>query len=98
MKSLHSNWEAVLVTQVSPWRHHCPAGWCNLSRAKAVTFTGEALLPAPQLHFWCLFCVFFRPHRLRMMVPRLGAELEPQPQPPGIRVASVTYTTAHGNA
>ena len=31
-------------------------------------------------------------------VPRLGVELKPQPQQLGIRAASSTYITAHGNA
>ena len=33
-----------------------------------------------------------------MGFPRLGVELELQPQQLGIRAVSVSYTTAHGNA
>ena len=50
-----------------------------------------------------LFFFFFKgPHHLRHMeVPRLGFKSElpiPQPLQLRIRTASVTYTTAHGNA
>ena len=50
------------------------------------------------------FFVFLGPHPWHTEAPRLGLELglypwpTPQPQQHQIRAASVTYTTAHGNA
>ena len=56
--------------------------------------------------FFVLFCFLFflGLHPQHTEVPRLGVEsklqlwLRPQPQQHGIQVASVTYTTVHGNA
>ena len=48
--------------------------------------------------FWC----FLGPDRRHMVVPSLGIKSElwprPQPQPPWMRAASATYTTAHTTA
>ena len=54
--------------------------------------------------FFFFFLLFLGPLPQHMEVPRLGveSELQPpayaQPQQRGTRVASATYTTAHGNA
>ena len=46
----------------------------------------------------CFFIfLFFRAAPGHMEVPRLGVELEPQPQQHQIGATSATYTTAHGN-
>ena len=51
------------------------------------------LLP---LHFFFFFFFFFGPYLQHMEVSRPGPT--PQPQRHGIWTATVTYTTAHGNA
>ena len=51
------------------------------------------------LSFFFVFFVFLRPHPWHMESPRLGVLSKLQlPQQRGIRAASATYTTAHGNA
>ena len=50
----------------------------------------------PTLFFFFFF--FLGPHPWHMEGPRLGVQLELQPQPLGIQATSVTYTTAPGNA
>ena len=51
------------------------------------------------LPFGSLLLFIYLGLRLQHMEsPRLGVKLEPQPQKLGIRIASATYTTAHGNA
>ena len=48
--------------------------------------------------FFCLLSfVFLGLHLWHMEVPRLGFEVELQPQQHQIQAPSVTYTTAHGN-
>ena len=60
-------------------------------------------MTADEISFLFFFVCLFRAEAYGM-VPRLGAKLElqvpptPQPQQHMIRVVSVTYTTAHGDA
>jgi len=55
-------------------------------------------------HFFFFLFSFLGPHLQHMEVPSLGGESElscqptPQPQQCNIQAASVTYTTAQGNA
>ena len=55
------------------------------------------------LSFFFFFFVFLGPHPRHIEVSRLGVQSElypwptPEPQQHGIRAASATYTTAHGN-
>ena len=53
------------------------------------------LLPFTLCAFFFFF--FLELHPRHMKVPRLGVELEPQPQACQIRAVSVTFTTAHSN-
>ena len=85
---LFNSYSEVLAASPS----ECDCIWTQgLERGKQVFF------------FFLFFFVFLGPHLQHVEVPRLGVNQSycwptPQPHQLGIRAASATYTTGHGNA
>ena len=108
-----SPWHTEFPGQESDPIHRCDL-CCSCSNAGSLSRCSQshcATVGTLDVTFWItffflllnLFCSL-GPHLWHMEVPRLRVKLElqllalPQPQPHRIWAASVTYTTAHGNA
>ena len=102
-----THWVRPGIKPESSWTLHWvlnPLSPCFFGMCFQELFTGPLTLLAVLLFNSDSFCFFLGPQSRHMEVPRLGVNgscscrSTPQPQQLWIRGASVTYTTAHGNA